>query len=95
MVSVPLRSQSASSPVQVPTTLSVSAVAVAKSQTGSPGSPANNPASPALLQGVTSPNIKQVKLFVSTGIFGQLGRLLVGPFLNSLELQECLHQAGS
>lgn len=92
---MPLRSQSASSPVQVPTTLSMSAVAVAKSQTGSPGSPANNPASPALLQGVASPNIKQVKLFVSTGIFGQLGGLLVGPFLDSLELQECLHQAGS
>lgn len=67
VVSVPLRSQSASSPVQVPTTLSVSAVAVAKPQTGSPGSPANNPASPAVLQGVTSPNIKQVS------ITGQLG----------------------
>ncbi|KAM3601807.1 uncharacterized protein V6R79_019141 [Siganus canaliculatus] len=67
VVSVPLRSQSASSPVQVPTTLSVSAVAVAKPQTASPGSPANNPASPAVLQGVTSPNIKQVS------ITGQLG----------------------
>uniref|UniRef100_A0A4W6CYU8 Nuclear factor related to kappa-B-binding protein n=1 Tax=Lates calcarifer TaxID=8187 RepID=A0A4W6CYU8_LATCA len=67
VVSVPLRSQSASSPVQVPTTLSVSAVTVAKPQTGSPGSPANNPASPAVLQGVTSPNIKQVS------ITGQLG----------------------
>ncbi|XP_051257125.1 nuclear factor related to kappa-B-binding protein isoform X1 [Dicentrarchus labrax] len=65
VVSVPLRSQSASSPVQVPTTLSVSAVA--KPQTGSPGSPANNPASPAVLQGVGSPNIKQVS------ITGQLG----------------------
>lgn len=67
MVSVPLRSQSAS-PVQVPTTLSVSAVAVAKPQARSPGSPANNPVSPAMLQGVTSPNIKQVNQ-----IFGQLG----------------------
>ncbi|KAI3373152.1 hypothetical protein L3Q82_006478 [Scortum barcoo] len=67
VVSVPLRGQSASSPVHVPTTLSVSAVAVAKSQTGSPGSPGNNPTSPALLQGVTSPNIKQVS------ITGQLG----------------------
>uniref|UniRef100_A0A3Q1C718 DEUBAD domain-containing protein n=1 Tax=Amphiprion ocellaris TaxID=80972 RepID=A0A3Q1C718_AMPOC len=60
-------SQSASSPVQVPTTLSVSTVTVAKPQTGSPGSPANNPTSPAVLQGVTSPNIKQVS------ITGQLG----------------------
>ncbi|XP_023123796.2 nuclear factor related to kappa-B-binding protein [Amphiprion ocellaris] len=67
VVSVPLRSQSASSPVQVPTTLSVSTVTVAKPQTGSPGSPANNPTSPAVLQGVTSPNIKQVS------ITGQLG----------------------
>ncbi|XP_035767569.1 nuclear factor related to kappa-B-binding protein [Neolamprologus brichardi] len=66
VVSVPLRSQPASSPVQVPTTLSVSAV-TAKPQSGSPGSPANNPASPAVLQGVTSPNIKQVS------ITGQLG----------------------
>lgn len=67
VVSVPLRSQSSSSPVQAPTTLSVSAVAVAKPHTGSPGSPANNPASPAVLQGVASPNIKQVS------ITGQLG----------------------
>lgn len=65
VVSVPLRSQSASSPVQVPTSLSVSAVA--KPQTGSPGSPANNTTSPAVLQGVASPNIKQVS------ITGQLG----------------------
>ncbi|XP_070773578.1 nuclear factor related to kappa-B-binding protein [Enoplosus armatus] len=62
VVSVPLRT--ASSPVQVPTTLSV---AVAKPQTGSPGSPANNPASPAVLAGVASQNIKQVS------ITGQLG----------------------
>uniref|UniRef100_A0A3B4G978 Nuclear factor related to kappaB binding protein n=1 Tax=Pundamilia nyererei TaxID=303518 RepID=A0A3B4G978_9CICH len=67
VVSVPLRSQPASSPVQVPTSLSVSAVTVAKPQSGSPGSPATNPASPAVLQGVTSPNIKQVS------ITGQLG----------------------
>ncbi|XP_029925171.1 nuclear factor related to kappa-B-binding protein isoform X2 [Myripristis murdjan] len=66
VVSLPLRSQAASSPVQVPTTLSVSAVTVAKPQT-SPGSPANNPTSPAVLQGVGSPNIKQVS------ITGQLG----------------------
>ncbi|XP_041864016.1 nuclear factor related to kappa-B-binding protein isoform X3 [Melanotaenia boesemani] len=67
VVSVPLRSSSGSSPVQVPTTLSVSAVTVTKPQTGSPGSPANNPTSPAVLQGVTSSNIKQVS------ITGQLG----------------------
>ncbi|CAJ1064009.1 nuclear factor related to kappa-B-binding protein [Xyrichtys novacula] len=72
VVSVPLRSQSASSPVQVPTSLSVSAVAVAKPQTGSPGSPANNPTSPAVLQGVASPNIKQVS------ITGQLGMKTTG-----------------
>ncbi|KAF7670275.1 hypothetical protein LDENG_00299840 [Lucifuga dentata] len=67
VVSVPLRNSSASSSVQVPTTLSVSAVTVAKSQTCSPGSPANNAASTAVLQGVTSSNIKQVS------ITGQLG----------------------
>uniref|UniRef100_A0A3Q2QRE8 Nuclear factor related to kappa-B-binding protein n=1 Tax=Fundulus heteroclitus TaxID=8078 RepID=A0A3Q2QRE8_FUNHE len=67
VVSVPLRSPSGSSPVQVPTTLSVSALTVTKPQTGSPGSPANNPTSPAVLQGVTNPNIKQVS------ITGQLG----------------------
>ncbi|XP_030294669.1 nuclear factor related to kappa-B-binding protein [Sparus aurata] len=72
VVSVPLRSQSASSPVHVPTTLSVSAVAVAKPQAGSPGSPANNPTSPAVLQGVASPNIKQVS------ITGQLGMKTAG-----------------
>lgn len=79
VVSVPLRSQPASSPVQVPTTLSVSAVTVAKPQSGSPGSPANNPASPAVLQGVTSPNIKQVEHFLLTVyIFGY--QLSEGPF---------------
>ncbi|XP_053187852.1 nuclear factor related to kappa-B-binding protein isoform X1 [Scomber japonicus] len=67
MVSVPLRSQSSSSPVQVPPTLSVSTVTVTKPQIGSPSSPANNPTSPAVLQGVASPNIKQVS------ITGQLG----------------------
>ncbi|KAM4620865.1 nuclear factor related to kappa-B-binding protein isoform 3-T3 [Polymixia lowei] len=67
VVSLPLRSQASSSPVQVPTSLSVSAVSVAKPHTGSPGSPANTPASPAVLQGVTSQNIKQVS------ITGQLG----------------------
>ncbi|KAL0994040.1 hypothetical protein UPYG_G00117030 [Umbra pygmaea] len=77
VVSLPLRSQSAGSPIQVQaargqTSLSMSgltnAVTVAKPQTGSTGSPAHNPASPAVLQGVTSQNIiKQV------AITGQLG----------------------
>uniref|UniRef100_A0A096M7T6 Nuclear factor related to kappa-B-binding protein n=1 Tax=Poecilia formosa TaxID=48698 RepID=A0A096M7T6_POEFO len=67
VVSVPLRSPSGSSPVQVPTSLSVSALNVTKPQAGSPGSPANNPTPPAVLQSVTSPNIKQVS------ITGQLG----------------------
>ncbi|XP_034034355.1 nuclear factor related to kappa-B-binding protein isoform X2 [Thalassophryne amazonica] len=67
MVSVPLRSQSASSPVHMPTSLSVSAVTMAKPQPGSPGSPATNAASSAVLQGVANPNIKQVS------ITGQLG----------------------
>lgn len=60
MVSVPLRNPPASTTVQVPTTLTVSAVAMAKPQTVSPSSPANNPASSAVLQGVTSQSIKQV-----------------------------------
>ncbi|XP_060910797.1 nuclear factor related to kappa-B-binding protein [Labrus mixtus] len=72
VVSVPLRGQSAGSPVQVPTSLSVSAVAVAKPQTGSSGSHSNNPASPAVLQGVSNPNIKQVS------ITGQLGMKTTG-----------------
>ncbi|KAK9536670.1 hypothetical protein VZT92_006434 [Zoarces viviparus] len=72
VVSVPLRSQSASSPVQVPTTLSVSAVAVAKPQARSPASPAKNPASPAMLQGVAGSSIKQVS------ITGQLGMKTAG-----------------
>ncbi|XP_068188139.1 nuclear factor related to kappa-B-binding protein [Antennarius striatus] len=67
VVSLPLRSQSASSPVQVSTSVSVSAVAVARPQAGSPGSPANNPASPAVLQGVANTSIKQMS------ITGQLG----------------------
>ncbi|MEQ2217241.1 hypothetical protein XENOCAPTIV_000651 [Xenoophorus captivus] len=51
VVSVPLRGPSGGSPVHVPTTLSVSALTVTKPQTGSPRSPANNPTSPAVLQG--------------------------------------------
>lgn len=66
---MPLRTQTVSSPVQVPTTLSVSAVAVAKPQTLSPGSPGNSSASPAVLQGVTSPNIKQVNYLLEAFFF--------------------------
>ncbi|KAM9781328.1 nuclear factor related to kappa-B-binding protein [Syngnathus typhle] len=67
VVSVPLRSQSAS-PVQVPNTLTVSTATVAKTLTVSPGTPANIPASSsAVLQGVASQTIKQVS------ITGQLG----------------------
>lgn len=58
VVSMPLRSQPVSTPVQVPTSLTVTAVA--KPQTVSPSSPAHNPTSPAMLQGVSSQNIKQV-----------------------------------
>lgn len=65
VVSVPLRSPSVSSPVQVPTSLSVSAVTVSKAQT--PG-PANNPGSTAVRQGVSSTNIKQVG-----GVMGEGG----------------------
>ncbi|XP_068455998.1 nuclear factor related to kappa-B-binding protein [Clinocottus analis] len=72
MVSVPMRSQSVGSPVQVPTTISVSAVAVAKPQARSPGSPAHNLASPARLQGVAGSSIKQVS------ITGQLGMKTAG-----------------
>lgn len=87
VVSVPLRSQPASSPVQVPTTLSVSAVTVAKPQSGSPGSPANNPASPAMLQGVTSPNIKQVEHFSFNCIY--LGiYYLKGPLMKTTTVQQ-------
>ncbi|XP_060746295.1 nuclear factor related to kappa-B-binding protein isoform X1 [Tachysurus vachellii] len=77
MVTVPLRSQSTGSPIQVQasrgqTGISVpglaSAVAVSKAQSSSPGSPATNTPSPAVLQGVSSQNIiKQV------AITGQLG----------------------
>ncbi|XP_026861015.2 nuclear factor related to kappa-B-binding protein [Electrophorus electricus] len=77
VVTLPLRSQSTGSPIQVQASrpqagLSVpglaSAVAVSKAQTSSPGSPAPNTASPAILQAVTSQNIiKQV------AITGQLG----------------------
>ncbi|KAI1903762.1 hypothetical protein AGOR_G00030560 [Albula goreensis] len=66
VVTLPLRTQSGSSPVQVQAARGQSgltvtglapAVTVAKPQTSSPGSPAHNPGSPAVLQGVTSQNI--------------------------------------
>uniref|UniRef100_A0A8C7TZ07 Nuclear factor related to kappaB binding protein n=1 Tax=Oncorhynchus mykiss TaxID=8022 RepID=A0A8C7TZ07_ONCMY len=81
VVSLPLRTQSAGSPIQVQasrgqTTLSVSglttAVTVLKPQTASPGSPAHNPTSPAVRQGVTSQNIiKQVAITGQLGIKSQ------------------------
>uniref|UniRef100_A0A8C8EIP4 DEUBAD domain-containing protein n=1 Tax=Oncorhynchus tshawytscha TaxID=74940 RepID=A0A8C8EIP4_ONCTS len=81
VVSLPLRTQSAGSPIQVQasrgqTTLSVSglttAVTVLKPQTASPGGPAHNPTSPAVRQGVTSQNIiKQVAITGQLGIKSQ------------------------
>ncbi|CAB1333018.1 unnamed protein product [Coregonus sp. 'balchen'] len=81
VVSLPLRTQSAGSPIQVQasrgqTTLSVSglttAVTVAKPQTGSPGGPVHNPTSPTVRQGVTSQNIiKQVAITGQLGIKSQ------------------------
>lgn len=53
---MPLRSQPVSTAVQVPTSLTVTAVA----KPVSPSSPAHNTTSPAMLQGVSSQNIKQV-----------------------------------
>ncbi|XP_010868784.2 nuclear factor related to kappa-B-binding protein isoform X2 [Esox lucius] len=83
VVSLPLRTQSAGSPIQVQaargqTSLSMSglttAVTVAKPPSGSPGSPAQNPVGPAILQGVTSQNIlKQVARRSPVAITGQLG----------------------
>ncbi|XP_062868013.1 nuclear factor related to kappa-B-binding protein [Trichomycterus rosablanca] len=77
VVTLPLRSQSTGSPIQVQasraqTSLSVprltSAVPVSKAQSSFPGSPATNTPPPAVLQGITSQNIiKQV------AITGQLG----------------------
>ncbi|XP_073727358.1 nuclear factor related to kappa-B-binding protein [Misgurnus anguillicaudatus] len=77
VVTVPLRSQSTGSPIQVQASRGqasvtvpglASAVTVTKPQTSSPASPAHNPSSPAVLQGVSSQNIiKQV------AIAGQLG----------------------
>ncbi|KAG7253413.1 hypothetical protein CRUP_000832, partial [Coryphaenoides rupestris] len=73
VVSLPLRSQVGGGPAPVPTTLSVSALAVAKPRPGSPASPAKVLASPALLQSVSGQGIKQVS------ITGQLGVKGAGP----------------
>ncbi|XP_064208586.1 nuclear factor related to kappa-B-binding protein isoform X1 [Anguilla rostrata] len=83
VVTLPLRTQSGSSPVQVQAAraqagLTVTglapAVTVAKPQTSSPGSPAHNPASPAMLQGVTSQSIiKQVAITGQLGVKSQGG----------------------
>lgn len=71
VVTLPLRGQSAGSPIQVQASrgqasLTVpglaSAVTVTKPQMSSPASPAHKPKSPAVLQGVSSQNIiKQVQ----------------------------------
>ncbi len=70
VVTLPLRGQSAGSPIQVQASRGqasrtvpglASAVTITKPQTSSPASPARNPKSPAVLQGVSSQNIiKQV-----------------------------------
>lgn len=83
VVTVPLRGQTTGSPIQVQASrgqasLTVtglaSAVTVTKPQTSSPTSPAHNPASPAILQGVCSQNIiKQVAITGQLGIKTQSG----------------------
>ncbi|KAI2651339.1 Nuclear factor related to kappa-B-binding protein [Labeo rohita] len=83
VVSLPLRGQSAGSPIQVQASrgqasLTVpglaSAVTVTKPQTSSPASPAHNPTSPAVLQGVSSQNIiKQVAITGQLGVKTQSG----------------------
>ncbi|XP_056449781.1 nuclear factor related to kappa-B-binding protein isoform X2 [Gadus chalcogrammus] len=73
VVSLPLRSQAGSSPVGVPTTLSVSALAVAKPRPGSPGSPAKTLVTPALLQGMAGQSIKQVSITGQLGVKTSVG----------------------
>uniref|UniRef100_A0A8C1L978 Nuclear factor related to kappaB binding protein n=1 Tax=Cyprinus carpio TaxID=7962 RepID=A0A8C1L978_CYPCA len=83
MVTLPLRGQSAGSPIQVQSSrgqasLTVpglaSAVTVTKPQTSSPASPAHNQTSPAVLQGVSSQNIiKQVAITGQLGVKTQSG----------------------
>uniref|UniRef100_A0A4W5R1H3 Nuclear factor related to kappa-B-binding protein n=1 Tax=Hucho hucho TaxID=62062 RepID=A0A4W5R1H3_9TELE len=76
VVSLPLRTQSFGSPIQGQaargqTTLLMSGLTTA--QTGFPGSPAHHPASPAVLQGVTSQNIIQPGIRKMVAITGQIG----------------------
>uniref|UniRef100_A0A8C5CQD2 Nuclear factor related to kappa-B-binding protein n=1 Tax=Gadus morhua TaxID=8049 RepID=A0A8C5CQD2_GADMO len=73
VVSLPLRSQAGSSPMGVPTTLSVSALAVAKPRPGSPGSPAKTLVTPALLQGMAGQSIKQVSITGQLGVKTSVG----------------------
>uniref|UniRef100_A0A8C1WV17 Nuclear factor related to kappaB binding protein n=1 Tax=Cyprinus carpio TaxID=7962 RepID=A0A8C1WV17_CYPCA len=83
VVTLPLRGQSAGSPIQVQSSrgqasLTVpglaSAVTVTKPQTSSPASPAHNQTSPAVLQGVSSQNIiKQVAITGQLGVKTQSG----------------------
>uniref|UniRef100_A0A671RSS1 Nuclear factor related to kappa-B-binding protein-like n=1 Tax=Sinocyclocheilus anshuiensis TaxID=1608454 RepID=A0A671RSS1_9TELE len=83
VVTLPLRGQSAGSPIQVQASrgqasLTVSglasAVTVNKPQTSSSASPAHNPTSPAVLQGVSSQNIiKQVAITGQLGVKTQSG----------------------
>ncbi|XP_056093040.1 nuclear factor related to kappa-B-binding protein [Rhinichthys klamathensis goyatoka] len=83
VVTLPLRNQSAGSPIQVQASrgqanLTVpglaSGVTVTKPQMSSPSSPAHKPTSPAVLQGVTSQNIiKQVAITGQLGVKTQSG----------------------
>uniref|UniRef100_A0A8C2JFL0 Nuclear factor related to kappa-B-binding protein-like n=1 Tax=Cyprinus carpio TaxID=7962 RepID=A0A8C2JFL0_CYPCA len=83
VVTLPLRGQSAGSPIQVQASrgqasLNVpglaSAVTVTKPQTSSPSSPAHNQRSPAVLQSVSSQNIiKQVAISGQLGVKTQSG----------------------
>ncbi|XP_052393241.1 nuclear factor related to kappa-B-binding protein [Carassius gibelio] len=83
VVTLPLRGHSAGSPIQVQSSrgqasLTVpglaSAVTVTKPQTSSPASPAHNPTSPAVLQGVSSQSIiKQVAITGQLGVKTQSG----------------------
>lgn len=94
VVTLPLRSQSAGSPIQVQASrgqasLTVpglaSAVTVTKPQTSSPASPAHNPTSPAVLQGVSSQNIiKQVQAD------SECIRLTVSMGMHNISVSYCL-----
>ncbi|KAM9499382.1 nuclear factor related to kappa-B-binding protein-like isoform 1-T2 [Salvelinus alpinus] len=86
VVSLPLRTLSFGSPTQGQaargqTTLSMSGLTTA--QTGFPGSPAHHPASPAVLQGVTSQNIiQQVAITGQMGVTAQGGAAIPIPATN-------------